>query len=200
MKPSERPHYVSNKKFSQAVCEYCELVKKAKANKEEIPKITNYIGECFLKIAEGLSHKHNFVRYTYREEMVMDAVENCIKAIHNYDIDKATRTGLPNAFSYFTQISYFAFLRRIAKEKKQSDVKWKYIEKAGIEDFIQYNEFDENEAHVSEQAFVDMLKERIDKVKDTDQKIKEFKKQEKKNFEIDDDNPFAEFFKKTGNE
>lgn len=187
MKPKDRPHYVNNKDFSAAVHDYCAKVKAVKeANEkkgdgellEPIPQIPNYIGQCFLKISEGLSHKHNFVRYTYREEMVMDAVENCIRAINNYDIDKATRTGNPNAFSYFTQIAYFAFLRRIEKEKKTQDIKWKYIERAGLEQFVHYEDHDIGEMHVSEQAFVDMLKERIDRVKDTDRAVKEFKKKE----------------------
>ena len=80
--------------------------------------VPDYIAKCFLKICEGLSHKSNFVRYTYREEMVMDAVENCLNAVGNYNIEAATRKGKPNAFGYFTQISWFAFIRRIKKEKK----------------------------------------------------------------------------------
>ncbi len=105
----EQRHYVNNKEFSQAVVDYVTAVRIARDAYKDEPIIPNYIGECFLKIAEGLSHKPNFISYTYREEMVMDAVENCIKAIMNYDINKATRTGLPNAFAYFTQISYYAF-------------------------------------------------------------------------------------------
>ena len=119
VKPQDKPHYVNNKEFSLAVVDYCNRLQKAQKQKsKKIPVIDNYIAECFLKIAEGLSHKSNFIRYTYREEMVMDAVENCLKAIKNYDIKTATRTGTPNAFAYFTQISWYAFLRRIEKEKK----------------------------------------------------------------------------------
>ena len=131
-KPTKRvrrakEHYVNNKEFSQAVVDYVNSVNEARSKGKDEPVITEYIGKCFLKISDGLSHKPNFVGYTYREEMVMDAVENCIKAIMNYDIKKATRTGLPNAFAYFTQITYYAFLRRIAKEKKQQDIKEKYL-------------------------------------------------------------------------
>ena len=122
IKPQEKPHYVNNKEFSLAVVDYCESAEKARKQKSKnIPIVPDYIAECFLKIAEGLSHKSNFIRYTYREEMVMDAVENCLKAIKNYDIKTATRTGTPNAFAYFTQISWYAFLRRIEKEKRQQD-------------------------------------------------------------------------------
>ena len=122
LKPKEKPHYVNNADFSQAVVEYCKTVIDAKETDDQLPVVTDYIASCFLKIAEGLSHKSNFIRYTYREEMVMDAVENCLKAIENYNIEAATRTGKPNAFAYFTQIAWFAFLRRIAKEKKQQDL------------------------------------------------------------------------------
>ena len=118
-------HYVNNADFSHAVVEYVKIAESAKKNKKEVPKVTDYIATCFLKIAEGLSHKANFIRYTYREEMVMDAVENCLKAISNYNLKAATRTGKPNAFAYFTQITWFAFLRRIAKEKKQQEIKLK---------------------------------------------------------------------------
>lgn len=135
-KAREKPHYVNNKEFSGAVVAYVESVNEARENKIDEPRITEYIGSCFLKIAEGLSHKPNFSGYTYREEMVMDAVENCIKAIMNYDVKKATRTGLPNAFAYFTQITYYAFLRRIAKEKKHQDIKELYMEHSGAEGFM----------------------------------------------------------------
>ena len=127
MKPKDRPHYVNNAQFSAAVVEYVTTVREAKEKEDKLPIVPDYIATCFLKIAEGLSHKSNFIRYTYREEMVMDAVENCLKAIENYNLEAATRSGKPNAFAYFTQISWYAFLRRIAKEKKQQDIKFKYM-------------------------------------------------------------------------
>ena len=174
MKPKEKPHYVNNKQFSQAVVDYCT---EAKEWEEEgavgRPVVPNYIASCFLKIAEGLSHKSNFVRYTYREEMVMDAVENCLKAIENYNIDFATRTGNPNAFAYFTQISWFAFLRRIEKEKKQQDIKMKYISEADVSEFLQENDNGDS-------PFVDQLRIRIDTVKEADAQFKEYAKEEKK--------------------
>ena len=98
-------HYVNNKEFSEAVVQYCKEIAVAKENGQQIPVVPDYVAQCFLKIAEGLSHKSNFIRYTYREEMVMDAVENCLRAVENYNIEAATRTGTPNAFAYFTQIS-----------------------------------------------------------------------------------------------
>jgi hypothetical protein len=179
MKPKQKPHYVNNKQFSLAVVDYVKLVREAEEKDEKLPIVPDYIAECFLKIAEGLSHKSNFIRYTYREEMVMDAVENCLKAVTNYNIETATRTGNPNAFAYFTQICYYAFLRRLAKEKRQQDIKFRFIEKAGIDDFIQYDEGGMVDQSVS-RAFVDQLKDRIDKVRDHDTQIKEFATKEKK--------------------
>ena len=179
IKPKDKPHYVNNRQFSYAVVDYVNSALLAESENREPPKVTNYIAECFLKIAEGLSHKSNFIRYTYREEMVMDAVENCLRAIHNYDIEAATRTGLPNAFAYFTQICYYAFLRRIAKEKKQQDVKFKYIETAGIEDFIHYDASMAGDMHEVERMFVDELRDRIDKIRNVDSRVKDFAKIEK---------------------
>jgi hypothetical protein len=175
---AKKPHYVNNKEFSLAVVEYVKQVNEAKAQGTKIPIVPDYVAKCFLKIAEGLSHKSNFIRYTYREEMVMDAVENCLRAITNYNIEAATRTGTPNAFSYFTQICYYAFLRRLAKEKKQQDIKFKFIEYATIEDLIQFDGNDEFD-HNTTQPFVDQLRERIGRVKNTDTQIKEFAKTKK---------------------
>ena len=176
----QKPHYVNNKEFSLAVVEYVKTVNEAQASGKTVPNVPNYIAECFLKIAEGLSHKANFIRYTYREEMVMDAVENCLKAITNYNIDAATRTGNPNAFAYFTQICYYAFLRRLAKEKKQQDIKFNFIERAGIEDFVQYDQIGGAADMSVTRSFVDQLRERIDVVRSNDKAISDFAKEEKK--------------------
>jgi hypothetical protein len=185
-------HYVNNADFSAAVVEYVKEVRKAKAKNEQLPIVTDYIAECFLKIAEGLSHKSNFIRYTYREEMVMDAVENCLKAIENYNLETATRTGKPNAFAYFTQITWYAFLRRIAKEKKQQDIKLKYLTSSGLETFIEVE--GDTLANTVAQQFVDFLKDRIDKVKATDDAVKEFvKKEKRKKREQKADSDLSEF-------
>ena len=180
MKPKQKPHYVNNKQFSQSVVDYVKTVKAAEAEGKDLPVVPDYIAQCFLKIAQGLSHKANFIRYTYREEMVMDAVENCLKAITNYNIDAQTRTGNPNAFAYFTQICYYAFLRRLAKEKKQQDINFKYIEKAGIEDFVTQLDSEGSAADSTTRAFVDQLKDRISVVRQNDATLKEFAKEEKK--------------------
>ena len=130
-------HYIDNKEFHQAMIEWKELCKEAEEAGEEKPPVTNYIGECFLKIANGLSYRPNFINYTYRSEMVSDGIENCLQYIHNFDPDKSK-----NPFAYFTQIIYYAFLRRIQKEKKQTHIKNKIIENRQYETFT-VNEGDE---------------------------------------------------------
>jgi hypothetical protein len=172
-------HYVNNAEFSQAVVDYVMTVQEAKKEFQVLPIVPDYIAQCFLRIAEGLSHKSNFIRYTYREEMVMDGVENCLKAIENYNIEAATRTGKPNAFAYFTQIVWYAFLRRIAKEKKQQDIKLKYLTKSGIENFVSNEHGDDMSVQVMD-AFVDTLRSRIEKVRHVDAEVKELVVEEKK--------------------
>lgn len=171
-------HYVNNAQFSQAVVDYVRTLEECRKEKIPLPKVPDYVAQCFLRIAEGLSHKANFIRYTYREEMVMDAVENCLKAISNYNLEAATRTGKPNAFAYFTQITWFAFLRRITKEKKQQEIKIKYLTKSGIDSFIDTG--DEHGATSVATHFVDTLRDRIQRVRSTDVEIKEYAKIEKK--------------------
>ena len=195
-KNKKSAHYVNNADFSNAVVEYVKTVNEAKSSKETIPKVPVYIAQCFLSIAEGLSHKSNFIRYTYREEMVMDAVENCLKAIENYSIEAATRTGKPNAFAYFTQITWYAFLRRIAKEKKQQDIKLKYLTRSGIEQFVDGDMSDDYTMNVVG-SFVDTLRDRIDKVREFDTEVKAYAKEEKKRKKraVHADSDLSEFLK-----
>jgi len=171
-------HYVNNAQFSAAVVAYVEEANKEIDAGRPAPVVTNYIAECFMKIAEGLSHKSNFVRYTFREEMVMDAVENCLRAIKNYNLEAATRTGKPNAFAYFTQISWYAFLRRIQKEKKEQDIKLKFINESGLSQFMIDPEEDPESARAI-QSFIDTLRKKIDDSKDN-KAVEETTKPEKK--------------------
>jgi hypothetical protein len=179
MKPKDKPHYVNYRDFSNAVVEYVRSVKDAEESESDIPKVTDYIATSFMKIAEGLSHKSNFIRYTYREEMVMDAIENCLKAINNYNIEAATRSGNPNAFAYFTQICWYAFLRRIAKEKKQQDIKMKYISQSPFDEFAIGGDADQASIAAAH-MFVDQLKGKIDQLKEKDTYYDSVIKQEKK--------------------
>jgi hypothetical protein len=121
-------HYVNNKEFHQALIEHKKKVTHAKENDLPKPRISNYLGECFLKIATHLSYKPNFVNYMFKDDMICDGIENCIQYIHNFDVERT------NPFAYFTQIVYYAFLRRIAKEKKQLEIKTKIIERSGFDE------------------------------------------------------------------
>ena len=124
MTKKQKPHYVDNKKFLQAMINWQETW----PDEKNIPPVTDYIGECFLKIATHLSYRPNFINYTYRDEMISDGIENCLQYVKNFNPEKSK-----NPFAYFTQIIYYAFLRRIQKEKKQTHVRNKMIEKSSYE-------------------------------------------------------------------
>ena len=130
-------HYVNNKEFLEALIIFKAQCARAKEADEPRPPISNYIGECFLKIATHLSYKPNFVNYMFREDMICDGVENCIQYILNFDPEKSK-----NPFAYFTQIIYYAFLRRIQKEKKQLEIKQRVLEKSGYEEVMHTDSYD----------------------------------------------------------
>ena len=121
-------HYVNNKEFLEALVVFKAKCTAAKEAGEPRPQISNYIGECFLKIATHLSYKPNFVNYMFREDMICDGIENCVQYIENFNPEKSK-----NPFAYFTQIIYYAFLRRIQKEKRQLEIKNKILDKSGYE-------------------------------------------------------------------
>lgn len=125
---TQSEHYVNNKEFLIALVEFKQQCKVAKEKGEKRPPISNYIGECFLKIATHLSYKPNFVNYMFREDMICDGIENCVQYIENFNPEKSS-----NPFAYFTQIIYYAFLRRIQKEKRQLEIKNKILLKSGYE-------------------------------------------------------------------
>ena len=124
----KKEHYVNNKEFLDALMVYRKEVKLSREEGREKPRVPNYIGECFLKIATHLSYRPNFVNYMFKDDLICDGIENCLQYIDNFDPEKST-----NPFAYFTQIIYFAFLRRIQKEKKQLEVKTKLLERSGYD-------------------------------------------------------------------
>lgn len=123
-------HYVNNAEMLEAIKIYKTQLKDARDNGTDEPRIPEYLGKCVLMIANRLSHKSNFINYSYRDDMVLDGIENCIQCMNSFDPEKSS-----NPFSYFTQVIYFAFLRRIAKEKKQSYIKGKLIQDMAFESF-----------------------------------------------------------------
>lgn len=124
-----RKNYIDNEKFLNEMIAYKKSVKAAKKEGSSKPRLPEYVGSCFMKIAENLSHKPNFLSYSFRDEMISDAIENCVMYADNFDPEKSS-----NPFAYFTQIVYYAFLRRIQREKKQLYVKYKSTEMVGVTD------------------------------------------------------------------
>jgi len=116
-------HYVDNAKFLEEMIEYKRQYKISKNNDEELPIISEYLGSVFLKIAQRLSFRPNFINYSFKDDMISDGIENCLHYIHNFDPEKSS-----NPFAYFTQIIYYAFIRRIQKEKKQLYIKFKSMQ------------------------------------------------------------------------
>ena len=126
-----KKHYIDNQEFYAAIKDWRESFIEAENEVEESTPIPEYLGECFLKIATHLSYRPNFINYTYRDEMILDGIENCIQYAHNFDHEK-----YKNPFGYFTQIVFYAFVRRIQKEKKQQHIKHKIIENMNFDPSI----------------------------------------------------------------
>lgn len=126
---AKKPHYVDNAAFLQHMKDYVASVKKAKRAKKPMPKVSNEIGECIVAIANKLANKPNFMNYPFREEMISDGIENCLQYINNFNPERSS-----NPFAYFTQIIYYAFVRRIQKEKRHLYTKFRIVEEAMLND------------------------------------------------------------------
>lgn len=149
MSKQNNVHYVNNKQFHESLSVYKKKLDESKENYfkkygkypvknenwEGRPRIPNYLGDCFLKIATHLSYRPNFVNYMYRDDMISDAAENCAEYIHNFDISRT------NPFAYFTQICYYAFLRRISREKRQVEIKEKILERSSFDEVFTADEY-----------------------------------------------------------
>jgi len=169
-KKQKGTHYVDNKKFLQAMKEWKDRCKEAEELGDPQPPVSNYIGECFLKIANHLSYRPNFINYTYREEMISDGIENCLQYCSNFNPDKSN-----NPFAYFTQIIYYAFIRRIQKEKKQQHIKHKIIENMNVDILMDGDDMDQG-------AYVEYLQKNFLPAEDV-YKPKKKKKSEPKGLE-----------------
>ncbi len=164
-------NYIDNKEFFQAMSEWKKEVIEAEDSGEDKPPVTDYIGKCFMDIAEHLSYRPNFINYPYREEMISDGIENCLMYAHNFDPEKSK-----NPFSYFTQIIYYAFLRRIEKEKKQSYIKYRLTEMSeddNIKRWFKENYFEKD----SNKTFDSALRDHFNL---TDSDLDKFKPKKKK--------------------
>ena len=158
MAKAKTEYYVNNKEFLAAIVDYREKVAFAKENELPRPLLPRYIAECFLKIATHLSYSSNFVNYMFREDMVCDGVENCLQYVDNFDPEKSK-----NPFAYFTQIIYYAFLRRIQKEKKQLEIRTKLIERCGYSEVLHSDRFDGSMSGMNESdSGLNSIKENIE--------------------------------------
>ena len=186
-------HYVNNAQMLESIKDYREKLLAARANSTEIPRIPEYLGECIMKIATGLSRKSNFINYSYKDDMILDGIENCVHCIHSFDPEKSS-----NPFSYFTQVIYFAFLRRIAKEKKQSYIKGKLIQDMAFDSFDLQGHDDDVDFKNAYTAFIQANSNFDDSfIKNKEKKKKEKLRQSLINFIDDpkiiineDNNPF----------
>lgn len=175
-------HYVDNKKFLEAITEYRSQSLAAQAAGEESPRVSDYIGECLVKIANHLAYKANFVNYTFRDEMILDGIENCITYIANFDPEKSK-----NPFAYFTTITYYAFLRRIEKEKKHIRLKQKIIMNMDFDEV--FGQEHDSDANTSE--YLDFLKKQIDDSAQLDEKHANAKQPKKRPKYLDDEQALA---------
>ena len=135
--PENTSHYINNKEFLRCLIEYQADIVKCKEEGKSKPYVTDYIAMCFLQIAQRLSYRPNFINYTYKDDMISDGLENCLAYMHNFNPDKSK-----NPFAYFTQIIYYAFLRRIQKEKKQLEIKSKILEKSSYDEVMHTDTYD----------------------------------------------------------
>jgi len=170
-------HYIDNVKFCEAMTDWKQLVRAAEACDERRPPISDYIAECFVKIAEHLSYRPNFINYPFREDMVGDGIENCLLYAHNFDPKKSN-----NPFSYFTQIIYYAFLRRIEKEKKQAFVKYKALQMHNMDgkftDWLRENQGSYTYSEFMQKTFF-LTEQDIDKMEPKEKKTKKKRKNKK---------------------
>lgn len=188
MKQKKTPqHYVDNKKFYTEILKYRERLQKARDEGIEDPRIPDYIGECIWKIAEKLSTKPCFINYSYREEMISDGIENCILYFKDYDPEKGQ-----NPFAYFTQVIYYAFLRRIGKEEKNRYAMYKNFQNViihgnpnanGLEEHIHHDTYrfylDSDDSVLLPTQMYDNINEFMWKFERKEEAKKEKRKQEK---------------------
>lgn len=185
-------HYVNNAEMLESLKQYKAKLKEARENGTEEPRIPEYLGECILKIATRLSHKANFINYSYRDDMILDGIENCMICMNSFDPEKSS-----NPFSYFTQVIYFAFLRRIAKEKKQSYIKGKLIQDMAFESFELQGHDDDVEFTNAYTAFIQANSNFDDSfIRNKEKKKKEKEAKDDQSLEkfISDDNDYGEEF------
>lgn len=168
----KKPHYVSNKDFYAAIVEHHKKVAEAKEKGLDPPKLSNYIGSCILKIAEGMSNKPNFMNYSFKSDMISDGIENCINYFNGFDPNKGK-----NPFAYFSEVIRFAFIRRITKEEKNRYIIYKNFQETIINNGASGLLLDGDDNHLLPNQMYDNINEFMEKF-ETKEKLK---KQKRKN-------------------
>ena len=163
----KKPHYVDNKLFFAEMEKWKSEINESDEVDDLPPMVTEYMGECFYKIATHLSYRPNFINYTYREEMIGDGIENCIRYAKNFNPEKSK-----NPFAYFTQIIYYAFIRRITKEKKQTSIKQKIIDNTSTKTY----DIMEGDDDVYSNTYMEFLRDNLEEKDIPKQKRKKSKK------------------------
>ena len=173
-------NYINNEHFLEAMIEYKEKISDAEKENKEIPPVPDYVGECFLLIAQRLSFRPNFINYAFKDDMISDGIENCLQYVNNFNPEKST-----NPFAYFTQIIYWAFVRRIQKEKKNLYIKYKEMDRLSyLEDHIESSP-DDNKEYLSLIGSADSRNAISKFIEDFEEK--RFKKRKKKEDEVSED-------------
>jgi hypothetical protein len=115
LKPKEKVHYVNSREFEEEIRAYYKS-----------GLVTQKLGESLTKIAHGLSYAPNFINYSYKDDMIGDAVVKMFSALRNkkFKLDSGF-----SPFSYFTTIAFHAFINRIKKENKHHAVLNEYRDK-----------------------------------------------------------------------
>lgn len=167
----KKNHYVDNERFLNEIVEYKKRIAEAKEQGLEKPRVSEYIGKCIYLIAENLSHKPRFMNYSFRDELVSDAIENCFLYFDNFNPDKGS-----NPFAYFTQIIYYAFHRRISKEEKNRYIIYKKFQESVLDTSDAALMIDSDDNHLISSTMYDNLNEFIKKFEGREAEKKEKRK------------------------
>jgi hypothetical protein len=87
--------------------------------------LSEELADMVQKIATRLGYAQNFINYSFKSEMIGDAVIKMITALTRQRFKCSVGF---NPFSYFTKVAFRAFQNRIKKEKKEYDTLHRYQE------------------------------------------------------------------------